>query len=378
VARKIVVVVGTRPNLVKAAPILRALARPPADGPRFLSVLVDTGQHYDETLSARFYGELHLPPADYRLGVGSGSHAATTAAVMRRLEPVLIAERPDMVLVLGDVDSTLAAALTAAKLSLPLAHVEAGLRCFDRSLPEEVNRVATDALADVLFTTEAAADDNLRREGREARAIHFVGNVMIDSLLWGLPQAEASTILERLGLARGADFALLTVHRAGNVDAAAPLAEILSAAAELAAELPVILPAHPRTRARIREWGLAGHVRELGSAPAPRILLTEPLGYLDFLHLMARARFVLTDSGGVQDETTVLGVPCLTLRDSTERPVTITAGTSVLVGRDRAAILRQARAALGGRRLAERLPPPLWDGHAADRIARVLAESPPL
>ena len=377
-ARKVLVVVGTRPNLVKAAPILRALARPQADGSRLSPVLVDTGQHYDETLSARFYADLHLPPPDYRLAVGSGSHAATIATVMQRLEPVLIAERPDVVVVLGDVNSTLAAALTAAKLTLPLAHVEAGLRSFDRSMPEEVNRIATDVLADVLFTTEAAANENLRREGRHPDAMHLVGNVMIDSLLWGLPQAESSTVLDRLGLARGDDFAVLTVHRAGNVDAAPPLTEILAAAAELARDLPVILPAHPRTRERIRQWGLAGHVRELGSAPAPRVLITEPLGYLDFLHLMARARVLLTDSGGVQDETTVLGVPCLTLRDNTERPVTLTEGTSVLVGRDRSAILHHARQALGHTRLAERLPPPLWDGHAADRIARVLAELPSL
>lgn len=377
-AKKVLIVVGTRPNLVKAAPILRALARAQAAGSRLTPVLVDTGQHYDDLLSARFYADLHLPPPDYRLAVGSGSHAAIIAAVMQRLEPVLIAERPDVVVVLGDVNSTLAAALTAAKLNLPLAHVEAGLRSFDRRMPEEVNRIATDVLADILFTTESAADENLRREGRDAAAIHLVGNVMIDSLLWALPQAESSTVLDRLGLARGDDFAILTVHRAGNVDTAAPLAEILSAAAELAAELPVILPAHPRTRARIREWGLAGHVRELGTAASPRVLLTEPLGYLDFVHVMARARAVLTDSGGVQDETTALGIPCVTLRDSTERPVTISAGTSVLVGRDRAAILRHGRQALSGRRIIERPPPPLWDGHAADRIARVLAELPPL
>ena len=376
--RKILAVVGARPNLVKIAPILRALGRyqAGADGSRLTPVLVHTGQHYDDALSGGLLADLRLPRPDHQLEVGSGTHAAMTADIMRRLEPVLVAERPDVVLVVGDVNSTVAAALTAAKLQLPVAHVEAGLRSFDRTMPEEVNRVVTDALSDLLFTTEAAADENLRREGRAPAAIHLVGNVMIDSLLWALPLAESSTVLDRLGLARGQDFAILTVHRQGNIDAAAPLAAILSAAAELAGDLPVILPAHPRTRARIREWGLSGHVRELDAAPASRrVLLTEPLGYLDFVHLLARARVVLTDSGGVQDETTVLGVPCLTLRECTERPVTVSAGTSILVGREREAILGHARAALGRPRSAERAPPPLWDGHAADRIARILAET---
>jgi UDP-N-acetylglucosamine 2-epimerase (non-hydrolysing) len=372
-SRTVLAVAGTRPNLVKVAPILRAIDAAPA-GARLTSVLVDTGQHYDHALSGALYTDLRLPAPRHRLGVGSGTHAATTAEILRRLEPVLIAERPDVVLVVGDVDSTVAAALTAAKLGIRVAHVEAGLRSFDRRMPEEINRIVTDALADLLFTTEAAANENLRREGRPAAAIHFVGNVMVDSLLWALPLAQASTVRGRLGLAPGQDFALLTVHRAGNVDAAAPLAAILSAAAALAAELPVILPLHPRTRARIRAWQLSAHVREVGEAPAAgRVTVVEPLGYLDFVHLLARARLVLTDSGGVQDETTVLGVPCLTLRDRTERPVTL-AGTSTLVGCDAAAILARARAALAGGRAAERTPPPLWDGHAAERIVRVLAD----
>ncbi|MBX3023937.1 UDP-N-acetylglucosamine 2-epimerase (non-hydrolyzing) [bacterium] len=374
-ARKVLCVVGTRPNLVKVAAVLRAFAAQAAAGTgRLTPVLVDTGQHYDEALSGRFYADLHLPPPDYRLGVGSGSHAATTAAVIRGLEPVLLAERPDLVLVFGDVNSTVAAALTAAKTGVRLAHVEAGLRCFDRRVPEEVNRVVTDALAELLFVTEAAAVDNLRREGREATDIHLVGNVMIDSLLWALPQAGSSRVLERLGLAGDRDLAILTVHRAGNVDAPAPLAAILGAAAELAGELPVILPVHPRTRARIREWGLSGFVCEPGAPPRSRVLVSEPLGYLDFVHLLARARLVLTDSGGVQDETTVLGTPCLVLRDHSERPVTLTTGTSVLVGRDRQRILAGAHAALRRAGVGERPPPPLWDGRAGERIARVLAE----
>ncbi len=373
--RTLVAVVGTRPNLVKIAPILRAIERHgAADGGAALRpVLVHTGQHYDAALSADLFSDLRLPSPDHLLGVGSGSHAAMTAEVMRRLEPVLVAARPDVVLVVGDVDSTLAAALTAAKLQLPVAHVEAGLRSYDRTMPEELNRIVTDTLSSQLFTSEAAADDNLRREGFAPASIHFVGNVMIDSLLWALPMADASTIGARLGLARDEPFALLTVHRPGNVDAVAPLASILGAAAELARALPVILPAHPRTRARIAALGLSGLLRTRGESTVGRILLTEPLGYLDFVHLLARARVVLTDSGGLQDETTALGVPCLTLRDNTERPVTLSIGTSVLVGNDRQRILSHAGAVLAAAPPTGRPRPPLWDGHTAERIVRVLA-----
>lgn len=375
--RTLVAVVGARPNLVKMAPILRALERLRAAGGTDLRpLLVHTGQHYDEALSANVFADLRLPSPDHMLGVGSGSHATQTAEVMRRLEPLLLAERPAMVLVVGDVNSTLAAALTAAKLEVPVAHVEAGLRSFDRSMPEEINRVVTDALSDLLFTSEAAADANLRREGFDDERVHFVGNVMVDSLLWALPIAAASTIGPRLGLGAGQAFALLTLHRPGNVDADQPLTAILGAAAELARELPVILPAHPRTRARIAALGLADRMREPGDAAPGRILLTEPLGYLDFVHLMARACMVLTDSGGLQDETTALGVPCLTLRENTERSVTVSAGTSVLVGRDRDRILAHARATLAAGPSPQRARPPLWDGHTAERIVRVLAARP--
>ena len=367
-ARKILAVVGARPNLVKVAPILRALARHAASAAQrpLTPVLVDTGQHYDDALSAGFFAALQLPPPDHRLVVGSGSHAAMTAEVMRRIEPVLQRERPDVVLVVGDVNSTLAAALTAAKLSVPVAHVEAGLRSFDRGMPEEVNRVVVDALSDLLFTSEESANENLRREGHPAAHIHFVGNVMIDSLRWALPRAAQSAILARLGLTAGAPFAVLTLHRPGNVDVEAPLRAILSAVAELGRELPIVFPVHPRTRARLAALDLPPDWLR-------GVCLSEPLAYLDFVHLLAHARVVLTDSGGLQDETTALGVPCLTLRDQTERPVTVTAGTSVLVGSDRERVLAAARAALAAPAPAERLPPPLWDGHAAERIVAVLA-----
>lgn len=384
-AGRILAVVGTRPNLVKIAPIVRALAAHggAAAGARPAApVLVHTGQHYDDALAADLVADLGLPAPDHHLGVGSGSHATMTAEIMRRLEPVLLAERPDVVLVVGDVNSTLAAALTAAKLGLRVAHVEAGLRSFDRRMPEEVNRIAVDALSELLFTSEPAANEHLRREGHAAERVHFVGNVMIDSLLWALPRAERSDILPRLGLDPAAPFAVLTLHRPANVDAAAPLAAILGAAAELARELPVIFPAHPRTVARLAALGLSSLVQVAGegsATPVPgRVHLTVPLGYLDFVHLQARARLVLSDSGGVQDETTILGVPCLTLRDTTERPVTVETGTSVLVGSERAAILRHARAVLAAPPAAHRPPPPpLWDGHAAARIAAILHGAPP-
>ncbi len=374
--RKVLAVAGARPNFVKVAPILRALGRAD-DGARTKPVLVHTGQHYDDALAAALFADLGLPAPDHQLGVGSGSHATMTAEIMRRLEPVLLAERPDVVVVVGDVNSTLAAALTAAKLGLPLAHVEAGLRSFDRRMPEEVNRIAVDALADLLLTSEPAAGDQLRREGHAPERIRFVGNVMIDSLRWALPRAARSAIGARLGLAADARFALLTLHRPANVDEPDALGDILAAAAELADTLPVIFPAHPRTAARIAAFGLAAHVCPADEAhatpPRGRVYLTRPLGYLDFLHLLARARLVLSDSGGVQDETTVLGVPCLTLRENTERPITVEAGTSVLVGRARADIVRHAHAVLAAPPPPHRPPPPLWDGHAADRIVAALA-----
>jgi UDP-N-acetylglucosamine 2-epimerase (non-hydrolysing) len=375
---KILSVVGARPNLVKIAPILRALEQPGSSkrGAPIESVLVHTGQHYDDNLSANFFTDLRIRSPDHVLTVGSGSHAAMTAEVMRQFEPVVRKERPDVVLVVGDVNSTMACALCAATLQVRVAHVEAGLRSFDRSMPEEVNRLVTDTLSDFLFTSEASADENLRREGHAPQSIFFVGNVMIDSLLWSRPWAERSAILDRLGLSRTDAFALLTVHRSGNVDNETRLRAILRAAAELTNDLPVLLPAHPRTRARISELGLTHYVQSAeagGPSAAGRVRLIDPLGYFDCVQLIANARLVLTDSGGLQEETTYLGVPCLTLRDNTERPVTLTAGTNTLVGSDPERIVTHARVALQHRKPTERRPP-LWDGRAAERIVQVLTE----
>ena len=368
---KILSVVGARPNFVKIAPILRAIRN--ADQ-GIQSVLVHTEQHYDDAMSAAFFADLEIPNPDWTLGVGSASHAVQTAEIMRRFEPVVMEERPDLVLVVGDVNSTAACALTAAKLGIRIAHVEAGLRSFDRTMPEEINRVVTDALADLLFTTESSADENLLREGQPADRIFFVGNVMIDSLLACRRLAERSDVLKRLALS-GGGYALVTLHRPSNVDGAESLGAILRALGEIAAELPVILPAHPRTRARLQEFGLTSLVHPLAEGPVTiergKVSLLAPLGYVDFLRLMSEARLVLTDSGGIQDETTCLGVPCLTLRWNTERPVTVTQGSSTLVGNDPERILAGARAALRNGKPNAVLPP-LWDGHAAERIVEVV------
>ena len=380
---KILSVVGTRPNFIKIAPILRAIERTPrgAQQAPIQSVLVHTGQHYDDEMSAVFFADLQMPKPDRILGVAPGSHGGQTAEIMHRFEPVILAERPDAVLVVGDVNSTMACALTAAKCNVRVVHVEAGLRSFDRRMPEEINRVVTDALADILFTTEESANENLRREGHPAEQIFFVGNVMIDSLLSCLQSAKRSTILDQLGLGedRKTDYAFATLHRPGNVDAESTLRGIVRALAELAVDMPVILPAHPRTRARIEAFDLSGYVcpatanaGRLVGRPG-RVSLLNPLGYLDCVRLMSEAALVLTDSGGIQEETTCLGIPCLTLRENTERPITLTAGTNILVGTDPDRILTCARRIVknGAHRVGT---PPLWDGHAAERVVAVLLE----
>jgi UDP-N-acetylglucosamine 2-epimerase (non-hydrolysing) len=360
---KIINIVGARPNLPKIAPLIREMQRHPEIEP----ILVHTGQHYDDMLSDIFFRQMGIPAPDVNLEVGSGSHAAQTAEILRRIEPVLVERQPDLVLVVGDVNSTIAASLAAAKLGIPVAHVEAGLRSFDRSMPEEINRVLTDALAEYLFVTEESAIDHLLKEGRPASAIHFVGNVMIDSLRHLLPVAQKSHIGRDLGLKEGEKwqrFAVLTLHRPSNVDSLQKLDELLGAITAIAAEVPVIFPVHPRTHQRLVQAGIA-HLAHL------RVI--EPLGYLDFLCLLSHAALVLTDSGGIQEETTALAVPCLTLRQNTERPVTITEGSNTLVGTDPIKIVAAARDILDGKGKVGRIPL-LWDGKAAERVIEVLLQ----
>jgi UDP-N-acetylglucosamine 2-epimerase (non-hydrolysing) len=363
---KVINVVGARPNFMKVAPLVEAMRR---RAHAFAPLVVHTGQHYDELMSDAFFRDLGLPEPDTYLGVGSGSHAQQTAAVMRLFEPFVERERPGWVLVVGDVNSTLACALVCAKLRVPVAHVEAGLRSRDRTMPEEINRVLTDQIADLLLTPSADADRNLLAEGIPAERIRLVGNVMIDSLVKHLALARRSRARERLGVAAG-EYAVATLHRPSNVDDAVVLRGIVNALAEISARLPVVFPAHPRTRKMLAEFGL---LESLHAAPGLR--LVEPLGYLDFLRLYSGAALVLTDSGGVQEETTALGIPCLTLRENTERPVTVEAGTNKVVGRDPARILREADAALARRRSGPTpRVPPLWDGKTADRILDALLE----
>jgi UDP-N-acetylglucosamine 2-epimerase (non-hydrolysing) len=364
---KVLNVVGARPNFMKVAPIVEAMKRREGE---FMPLLLHTGQHYDEGMSEAFFRDLRLPKPDVYLGVGSGSHAAQTAAVMQSFEPVVLREQPDWVVVVGDVNSTLACALVCAKLSIRVAHVEAGLRSRDRTMPEEINRLLTDQLADLLLTPSEDADANLLAEGIPKDRIRFVGNVMIDSLFSQMENAKRSRVREDLGL-DGQDYATLTLHRPSNVDDRATFSRILDALEEISRRLPVIFPVHPRTRARIQELDLTRRVESLKN-----LRLIEPLGYLDFLRLYSGARLVLTDSGGIQEETTALAIPCLTLRENTERPVTVELGTNKIVGTNRAKITEAAFAALDSRRETEpRSVPPLWDGHTAPRILDALVEA---
>jgi UDP-N-acetylglucosamine 2-epimerase (non-hydrolysing) len=359
---KILHVVGARPNFMKVAPVLAALKRVP----HAEQILVHTGQHYDPNMSDVFFQDLGMPAPDAHLGAGSGTHAQQTAKMMVEVEPVLMRHRPDVVVVAGDVNSTIAVALVAAKLWMPVAHIEAGLRTFDWRMPEEVNRVLTDRIAELLFTPSRDADENLRREGTDMSRVHFVGNVMIDSLQAALPRARESRVHETLGVRKGG-YALATLHRPSNVDEPAALEKLLSVLAEVSGRIPVIFPIHPRTRARI----LADRALHERLERTRGLKLADPVGYLDFLALTSNARLVITDSGGIQEETTALGVPCLTVRKNTERPVTIEIGTNTLVGTDPAQIVPAAIEVLEGRGKKGRVPE-LWDGHAAERIADVL------
>jgi UDP-N-acetylglucosamine 2-epimerase (non-hydrolysing) len=409
---KVLTVVGARPNFMKAAPIIEAIrqhneslaATPSASihGQSQIaieSVLVHTGQHYDEAMSDRFFADLNIPKPNVHLGAGSGSHAVQTAEIMKRFEDVLLKEQPDLLIVVGDVNSTLACSLVAAKISFDsngtrpiIAHVESGLRSFDRGMPEETNRILTDHLADLLFVTEESGLTNLRQEGIPDDKVHFVGNTMIDSLLAFRHKADLSHILETLGL-RGNDvatestngvspYALLTLHRPSNVDQREAFLNILEGLEELAYSCPIIFPAHPRTQKRIAEFGLERffsihNSSNNGSAPASinangKICLVDPLGYLDFLCMMANAAVVVTDSGGIQEETTALGVPCVTVRENTERPITIQVGTNVLAGTSADGIRRAARQQIKSKGTGA--IPEAWDGKAAQRILDVICK----
>jgi UDP-N-acetylglucosamine 2-epimerase (non-hydrolysing) len=387
------IVVGARPNFMKAAPLIRAIDALNCAGKasgnsseEVRAVLVHTGQHYDQSMSGSFFTDLALPKPDIYLGVGSGSHAAQTGEIMRLFEPVILSERPDVLVVVGDVNSTVACALVASKIAYEnngrpaIAHVEAGLRSFDRAMPEEVNRVVTDHLSDLLFVTEESGVHNLMNEGIPETGIHFVGNTMIDSLLASQEKAGQSAILGQLGISTNGNgtgghtarkYALLTLHRPSNVDDRETFSSILGGLDELGAEVPIFFSAHPRTRKRIAEFGLEAHFDfdETG-ASTKGVRILEPLGYLDFARLMKDASVVVTDSGGIQEETTCLGVPCVTVRENTERPVTVTRGTNLIAGTSPAKIREAIRTQMARPKSGQ--SPEKWDGHAAERIVETL------
>ncbi|MGQ9631402.1 MAG: non-hydrolyzing UDP-N-acetylglucosamine 2-epimerase [bacterium] len=360
---KIVNVAGARPNFIKIAPIIYEMKK----HPEIQAMLVHTGQHYDDKMSKAFFQDLEIPEPDVHLNVGSGSHAQQTAKVMIGFEEVLLKERPDLVLVVGDVNSTLACALTAVKMHIPVAHVEAGLRSFDRTMPEEINRILTDSISDFLFITSKEARENLMREGIPEGKIFFVGNVMIDTLLRNKDKIAGSRILSKLNL-KQQEYAVLTLHRPSNVDSKEDLEKIMSALYEVQKNIKIIFPIHPRTLKTIQTFNLNRKVEDMEN-----FITIDPLGYLDFLKLLTHAKFVLTDSGGIQEETTVLRVPCLTLRNNTERPVTVGEGTNILVGTNPENIVKESLKVLKGRGKVARTPE-LWDGNASRRIVEILLD----
>ena len=359
-------IVGARPNFMKAAPVLSAFQRR-----GWPQTLIHTGQHYDQLMSELQFTQLELPKPDVNLGAGSGTHAQQTAAVMIGVETALTARRPNLLVVYGDVNSTMAATITAAKLQIPVAHVEAGLRSFDLTMPEEINRMVTDRLATYLFTPSADGDENLLKEGVDPKSIFRVGNVMIDTLIRCLPVVDSAKVLAPLGISAGTPYILVTLHRPSTVDSPELLEPVLDVLAKLATTNPVVFPIHPRTRARLAaKWAAEG--TEGAEAGKPRgFHFIDPVGYLEFLGLEKNATLVITDSGGVQEETTYLRVPCLTVRDNTERPVTVTSGTNALVGRDATRLLHAATEKLSNRSVTGEIPE-LWDGKAAERIADAL------
>jgi UDP-N-acetylglucosamine 2-epimerase (non-hydrolysing) len=354
---KFLIIAGARPNFMKVGPVYRALQSQNAVRHDVEIKLVHTGQHYSPKMSQEFFRDLNIPDPDFNLEVGSGTHAEQTARVMMAFEPVCVAQKPDCVVVVGDVNSTMACAITAKKLGIRVAHVEAGLRSGDLSMPEEINRLCTDCISDLLFTTDEGATANLLREGVAAEKIHFVGNTMIDTLRENIDRATKIPLPQGL---RTGNYAVLTLHRPSNVDSSEKLASVLEAVGEIAAQMPVVFPVHPRTAARLTGMTLNRGIRAV-----------EPMGYLEFIGLVARSRMVLTDSGGIQEETTVLGVPCLTMRPNTERPITCEIGTNILVGSEPANIVSAAKAVVEGSAKKGRIPEK-WDGNAANRIAEVL------
>lgn len=359
---KIINIVGARPNFMKIAPLMRVMKKTAGIEP----FLVHTGQHYDHSMSKLFFDELEIPRPDIDLEVGSGSHARQTAEIMRRFEPVVIEHNPDVVLVVGDVNSTIACALVAVKLGVAVAHVEAGLRSFDRTMPEEINRVLTDSISDYLFVSESAGVANLKTEGVADEKVFLVGNTMIDTLLSNRQKAKQTTILRDLGLTPKR-YAVVTLHRPSNVDDEETLKRLLDVLEGISKKVPVVFPVHPRTRSNFRRFGVEDRLKA-----ARGIILLEPRGYLEFLELVAESTMVLTDSGGIQEETTVLGVPCITMRENTERPSTVEEGTNILAGTDPEKIRAAAEDVLSGKTRRGKIPA-LWDGHAAERIVAILA-----
>lgn len=394
---KWILVAAARPNFMKVAPLIRAIQaynekhKENTGSMAIQSILVHTGQHYDDNMSDAFFRDLKIPRPDIHMGIGSGTHAEQTGNVMIAFEKILMVEKPDVVIVVGDVNSTVACTLAAAKLHIKVAHIEAGLRSFDRTMPEEINRIVTDAVADYLFTPSPDGDENLRREGCSKDKIFLVGNIMVDTLLFNLEKTKQMDTLNRMGLCRKGSndsnpipYALLTLHRPASVDSMESFSRILGGLQKIASHIPIIFPIHPRTRKQIDTFGLSQQFTFYDTNVIPeksyskgmngKIHCLEPLGYLDFLALMANAKMVLTDSGGIQEETTVLNVPCITIRNTTERPITVTEGTNVLVGDDPDKIFLEAKAVIDGNARKGRCPE-MWDGKTAERIVDILMQN---